>query len=91
MIDKALDPDVGLDKNRHKRDTDTDMDFDGSSGIEYSRGRDLCQKRDVDRSADVNQRSSRWMVLTTGDGRVVVGCSRNQLVHSSDDREDRDY
>lgn len=90
VIDIALDPDVGLDEDRDNRDADADMELDGCASIKYSCDRDLGQQRDVDGSTDVNQRSSRRVMLATGNNRVVVTCPRNQVVHSSQDLEDRE-
>lgn len=72
VIDIALDPDVGLDEDLDHRDTDTDIELDGCASLEYARGRDLGQQRDVDGGTDVSQRSSRGVVLATGDNRVVL-------------------
>ena len=82
-----LDPVVGLDEDRHKSDTDADMNLNGCDSLEQCCGRDLLEHRDVDGSADVSQDSSLRVVLATGDSRMVVACPRNELVHPSEGGE----
>ena len=90
LVDISLHPDIGLDEEVHDRDTETDLNFDGRTSIDYSLQRDPFEQRYLDRSADVNQRRSRLMMLTTGNNRVVMSRPRNQLVHPSEDLEDRE-
>ena len=55
LIDISLHPDIGLDEDVHDRDTEADMNFDGSTSIDYSLHRDPLEQRYLDRSADVDQ------------------------------------
>lgn len=88
-IDIVLDPDVGPDENGHNSYTDTDMGFDRGASVEKSSDRNLLECRYVDGSTNISQGCFYWMVLTTGDSRVVVACPRNQLAHPGRDRVGR--
>ena len=90
VIDIALDPDIGLDEGWDKGDADADLELEGCASLEYSQGRYLWQQRDVDSSTDVSQRSSHGLILAMRNNRVVVTRPRNQVVHSSQDREGRE-
>ena len=81
---------VGLDEDGHDTDTETDMNFDRGASLEQFYDGKLLEGRDVDRSTDVSQDCSLWMVLAKGNGRVVVARPRNKLAHPSEGGEGRE-
>ena len=78
-IDIVLDPDVGLDEHGHNSNTDADMNLEAGASLEQSYGRHTVKYRQVDGSTDISKGGSLWMMLATGNSRVVVTRPRNQL------------